>query len=259
MATAGTRWIPQSTSLAPPFPRQERRPEQRHVNVGDAERVVSLVGGAALASYGLSRGSLGGMLLALLGGSLVYRGMSGHCPVYGALDLSTGALSGPYASVAAGHGVKVEKTFTINRTPEELFSFWRNFENLPRFMRHLQSVSVHGNTSHWVARGPLGMSVEWDAEIHNERPNELIAWRSKEGSAVDTAGSIHFTPAPGGRGTEVRVTLKYDPPGGQATDRIARLFGQAPEQMIQEDLRRFKQLLEAGEVPTTEGQSSGRR
>jgi uncharacterized membrane protein len=179
--------------------------------------------------------------------------------MYAGLGASTAAPVGPSASVRAGHGVRVEHAVTINRSPEELFRFWRNLENLPRFMSHLEAVrNTGGNRSHWVARGPMGVTLEWDAEIHNERPNALIAWRSLEGSEVDTAGSVHFTPAPGHRGTELKVVLKYDPPAGKAGATLARLFGTAPEQQIQEDLRRFKQIMEAGEAPTTARQPSGR-
>jgi uncharacterized membrane protein len=112
--------------------------------------------------------------------------------------------------------------------------------------------------SHWVAKAPAGTTVEWDAEVYNEKENEMIAWRSLEGSQVDNAGSVHFTPAPGGRGTQVRVVLKYDPPAGVIGAAVARLFGESPAQQIDEDLRRFKQLMEAGEVATTTGQPSGR-
>jgi uncharacterized membrane protein len=126
-------------------------------------------------------------------------------------------------------------------------------------MNHLESVRVcDEKRSHWVAKGPLGVRVEWDAEIITERPNELIGWRSLPGSEVDTAGSVHFTPAPGGRGTEVRVVLKYDPPGGKVGATLAKLFGRSGSQEIQEDLRHFKEIMEAGEVPTTQGQPSGR-
>src|SRR5204863_9344977 len=145
-------------------------------------------------------------------------------------------------------------TITIQCTQQEPYQFWRNLENLAHVMRHLESVRVQGNRSHWVAKGPLGMCVEWDAEIYNENPNEMIAWRSLEGAAVDTTGSVHFRPAPGGRGTEVRVVLKYDPPAGKVGASVARLFGNSAAQQVQEDLRRFKQVMEAGEVPTTEGQ-----
>jgi uncharacterized membrane protein len=126
-------------------------------------------------------------------------------------------------------------------------------------MTHLEQVREEGTRSHWAARGPLGLRAEWDAEIITDHPNQVIAWRSLPNSDVDTAGSVHFTPAPGTRGTEVRVNLKYDPPAGQAGTLIAKLFGKEPGQQIREDLRRFKQLMEAGEVPTTAGQSTGRR
>jgi uncharacterized membrane protein len=164
----------------------------------------------------------------------------------------------PNASVAANQGVKVELSMTINKPREEIYRFWRNLENLPRFMRHLESVTVQGDKrSHWKAKAPAGVTVEWDAEIINERPNELIAWRSLPGADVDNAGSVHFQAAPGGRGTEVQVTLKYDPPAGQAGALIAKIFGEEPSQQIEDDLRRFKQMMEAAAIPTSAGQPSG--
>jgi len=235
--------------------------QRSFVNVGQAERWVSAIGGGALALYGLTRGSMGGVALALIGGSLIYRGASGHCTVYQAAGIDTSGAEGdnPNVSVRGGHGVKVEKSVTINRPAEELYRFWRNFENLPRFMKHLESVKASGgDRSHWVAKGPAGTSVEWDAEVYNEKENEMIAWRSLEGSEVANAGSVHFGPAAGGRGTVVRVVLKYDPPAGKLGAAVARLFGESPAQQIDEDLRRFKQLIETGETATTEGQPSGR-
>jgi uncharacterized membrane protein len=228
------------------------------VNVGEVERWASLLGGGALTAFGLARGTLGGLGLALAGGALVYRGLSGHCPMYGALGLSTAGPRGPATSVPAGHGVKIDRTFTIQRSPQELYNFWRRFENLPRFMSHLKEVRSTGNRSHWVACGPLGTSVEWDAEVITERSPEVIGWRSLEGSEIDCAGSVHFTPAPGGRGTEVRVVLKYDPPAGKLGAAIAGLFGEDAEQQITEDLHRFTQMMEAGEGSAAERQPSGR-
>jgi len=143
------------------------------------------------------------------------------------------------------------------RRAQELYVMWRDFENLPRFMSHLKSVKTYGNRSHWVADGPTG-PVEWDADIVNDEPNRLIAWRSLQESQVATAGAVHFTPLGHDRGTEVLVELKYDPPGGKLGSWLAWLFGQEPGQQIREDLRRFKQLMEAGEVPSTKGQSSCR-
>jgi len=238
-------------------------PTGSDVNIGQTERWVSAIGGGALALFGLTRGSLGGIALAILGGALVQRGVRGHCELYSAMGYSSAGETAPRnsenVSVQGGRGIKVEKSVTINRPAEELYSFWRNFENLPRFMDHLESVRVEGmGRSHWVAKAPAGTTVEWDAEIYNEKENELIAWRSLEGADVDNAGSVRFEAAPEGRGTTVRVSLKYDPPGGLIGSTFAKLFGEEPSQQIEEDLRRFKQVMEAGETPTTEGQPSGR-
>lgn len=227
-------------------------------NVSDLERILSVAGGSALALYGLSRGTLGGVALALGATGLVCRGVAGHCYVYQALGINTAESRGPRTSIPATQGVKLEKTITINRSPEDLYRFWRNFSNLPRFMTHLKSVQVTGpNRSHWVAEGPMGMSAEWDAEIITQRENELIGWRSLPGSSIDTAGSVHFKRAPGGRGTEVRVSLKYDPPAGKLGAAVAWMFGESGAQQVEEDLRHFKQVMETGEIPTTQGQPKG--
>jgi uncharacterized membrane protein len=233
-------------------------------NVGEIERWASAIGGGALAVYGVTRllsgGALGGAALALLGGALVYRGTTGHCDLYEAAGINTAgtATDNPVVSVSADRGIKVEQSITINKSPAEVYRFWRRFENLPRFMNHLESVTTTGEgRSHWVAKAPAGTTVEWDAEIYNEKEGELIAWRSLEGADVDNAGSVRFEPA-GENGTTVRVTLRYDPPGGAVGAAIARIFGENPDQQINEDLRRFKQVMETGEVTTTDGQSSGR-
>jgi len=228
-------------------------------NVGQAERVLSMIGGGVMALYGLRRGSLDGLVLMGLGGSLIYRGVSGNCKLYEALGISTARDEESATGVPARYGVKYEQAFTINRPASELFAYWRRLENLPRIMKHLKSVTqLPDGRSHWVAEGPMGMEVSWDAEIHNEDPGRLIAWRSLPGSEVDTAGSVHFNERAAGRAAEVRVSLKYNPPGGSLGRGIASLLGANPEQEIEEDLRRFKQLMEAGEISTVEGQPSGR-
>jgi uncharacterized membrane protein len=158
-----------------------------------------------------------------------------------------------------GAAMRVQQAITINRSPEELYKFWRDFKNLPRFMKHLEAVQVSNeNRSHWVAKGPAGTTVEWDAEIIEDRPNEVIAWHSLEGADVDNTGSVRFERAPGGRGTTVRVRLQYNPPAGVIGASVAKLLGEDPEWQVKDDLRRFKQLMEAGEIITTEGQSAGR-
>ncbi len=142
-------------------------------------------------------------------------------------------------------GFTVEKSVTINKSPEELYRFWRNFENLPRFMNHLQSVQViNDKRSHWVTAAPLGTHVEWDAEITAEQVNEFITWRSVEGAQVKSTGSVSFDSLSGDRGTQVRVTMEYNPPGGILGAVIAKLFGEAPDQQLAEDLFRLKQELE---------------
>jgi uncharacterized membrane protein len=164
-----------------------------------------------------------------------------------ALDVYTAQLlSSPRGR---GGAIVAVNTCTINRSPEEVYRFWRNFENLPRFMSHLESVQVSDEKrSHWVARAPMGTTVEWDAEIIEDRPNYAISWRSLEGADVDNRGTVRFDRAPGDRGTEVRVEVEYNPPAGAIGAAVARLFGEAPEEQIKGDLRRLKQVLEIGEV-----------
>ena len=229
-------------------------------NVSEPERWVSVIFGSALAAYGLKMRSLPGIVVAAVGGALVHRGATGHCMVYESMGLSTADEQGDQVSVPYGRGVRVEKAVTINAPREELYAFWRRFENLPLFMHNLEDVKVHDEKrSHWVAKGPAGSNVEWDAEIINEIPNELIGWRSVEGSQIDNAGSVHFTPAPGNRGTEVKVVLRYDPPAGVMGARISKILGEDPAVNVQEDLRRLKRLIETGEIPTIEGQPTGRK
>ncbi len=227
--------------------------ETNNVNVGEIERLVSAIAGGALAVYGFRQRGWTGLLLTVGGAALLHRGATGHCNTYQALGMTTNTTEAPVAK-----DIHVETSITINKSPEELYSFWRKLENLPRFMKHLESVtSLDSNRTHWVANGPAGKSVEWDAEIYNEKPNELIAWRSLEGSDITNAGSVRFEPA-GVQGTVVKVVLNYNTPGGKISALLAKLFGQEPGQLIDEDLRRLKQILETGEIATTEGQTSGR-
>ena len=156
--------------------------------------------------------------------------------------------------------VEIRRATTIGKPRPVVYGFWRRFENLPRFMDHLRSVTEAGDgTSHWVAKAPAGREFAWDAEIVEDRPNELIAWRSLEGADVPNSGEVRFVDAPAGRGTEVHVTLTYDPPAGAAGAAVAKLFGEEPDQQVSEDLRRFKRVMETGEIATTEGQPSGRQ
>ncbi|SCF26544.1 Polyketide cyclase / dehydrase and lipid transport [Micromonospora purpureochromogenes] len=154
--------------------------------------------------------------------------------------------------------ILMEVGVTVNRPASEAYRFWRDLENLPRFMAHLEAVRADDlRRSHWTARGPAGRLVGWDAEIVEDRPDELIAWRSLPGAQVPNAGRVRFVPAPGDRGTEVRVELGYAPPAGRVGRAVAKLFGEEPEQQIRDDLRRFKQVLETGEVVRSDASPQG--
>jgi len=201
---------------------------------------AAILSGGALAVYGLSRKSVGGSALAALG--------------------AFGAVAGARRGTLSPTAIHIQKTFTIDRPQQELYDFWRNFENLPRFMKHLRSVTNQGGRySHWTAEGPMGVPVTWDAELVDDRPGEYLVWRSLPGSAISNRGSVEFRPAPNGSGTEVTVALTYYNPAGKAGAAFAKMLGREPELQVREDLRRFKALMEAQEIPTVVGQPSGRR
>jgi uncharacterized membrane protein len=223
------------------------------VNVNDVERWVSALAGGALTTLGVRRRDhMSGPILALLGAALVKRGLTGHCDVYQALGLSSSHSTprSPGASVDGSRAVRVDESVTIHLPRATVYKFWRNFENFPGFMEHLQSVTeTSEKQSHWVAKAPLGRTIEWDAEIINDVPNDRIGWRSLPGSDVMHAGSVRFKEAPNGS-TIVDVTVEYEVPGGVIADTMARLLGQAPSQQIRKDLESFKALMESGEVTT---------
>jgi uncharacterized membrane protein len=213
-------------------------------NIGAVERWLSLAAAAFLLVAGARRRSAA---LLLGGGALLYRGAVGFCPVYRALQSGWGAA-----------GVAIEKTITVFRPVEEIYHLWRNVENLPRFMSHIESVTVVDEVqSHWVARIPGSIRLEWDAAIAEERENESISWCSLPNSDIDHAGSVYFRPVPGRNATEVRVVLSYKPPGGVAGTAVAKLLASVTEHQLQEDLRSFKAVIEAGEKPTIAGQPAG--
>lgn len=226
-------------------------------NVAAAERLMSIAAGLSLL-YVAQRLQTQRGLTRATGVGLLARGATGYCPVNQALRRqpryqdTREALAGP-------RGINVRESVTIDRPVDEVYRFWRDLTSLPAFMPHLERVEPRGGTrTHWIARGPGGMRVEWDAELINDIENELIAWKSIEGADVVTAGSVNFRPAPRG-GTEVRVNLQYAPPAGRAGAWIATLLGSDPAAQIREALRRVKQQLEAGERATVEGQPRGRR
>lgn len=225
------------------------------VNVGGADRWLSGVGGGALLLAGVARRSFGGLALAAAGGYLLYRALARYCYFSDLLGIDTSRQA---AALPATRGITVEESVTVNRPRHEVYCYWRDLTNLPRFMKHLEVVTATGpGRSHWVAKAPLGTKVEWDAEIINDLQDEMIAWRSLGDATVTNSGMVRFADAPAGHGTEVKVLLEYTPPAGVVGATFAKLFGEEPSQQVAADLRRFKQVLEAGEAPSTEGQPAG--
>ena len=250
-------------------------------NVSESERAVSAAVGGLFVASGMKKRGLGGLALALVGAELLRRGATGHCMLYEAIGFSSdGGRDGSgrgnagllgtggsqradvrsaAATVNARKSIKVKRSVSIAKPSSELYDFWRDFQNLPRVLDELESVTESGNgRSHWVARGPGNARVEWDSEIVNDIPGELIAWKTVGDPDVAHAGSVHFTPATGGRGTVVRMVMDYEPPGGRMSAIAAKFIGESPDQKVQASLRRLKMLFETGEVATTNGQTSGR-
>lgn len=221
-----------------------------HQNVHQLERILSALGGVALLGMALRKRNASSVVTGALGAALIHRGATGHCPVYDALGVGTadGQLvqqHGAAAVLDAQKAVKVVHSVTIAAPRAELYRFWRNFENLPRIMSHLEAVQVlDERRSRWRAKAPGGNAVEWEAEIINEVPDSLIAWKSMNNATVPNAGSVHFTDIDGGRSTEVRVVLEYQPPAGRAGVALAKLFGEEPSAQVREDLQRFKAAME---------------
>ncbi|QCR21220.1 YgaP-like transmembrane domain [Pontibacter sp. SGAir0037] len=249
-------------TFIPPNPKKSGRQRQAKgfTNIGTTGRVLSVLGGAALAYYGWSRKqSPLGKSLTTAGGYLVLRGASGFCPVNEALHIDT--------AHSKTEGFEVTSSVTILKPRQEVYQFWRKLENLPKFMQYLEDVRQTGHRrSHWVAKVPKNIiskeklsTVEWDAEIDREEENSLIAWRSLPGSEIENSGEVRFTDAPANRGTVVQATIAYHPPAGAAGKLAAKLLNPAFKELVKQDLRRFKRLLEAGEIPTIIGQPSGRK
>lgn len=235
----------------------------------DIQQWGALVVGVGMCSYGVygltsnSKASKAlNIALTAVGAGLTYYAINGLTSSEDSMgEEDVDGLENPAAPIAHGSGIKVTESILVDASPEELYEYWRNFENLPFIMSHLESVEEEDDTfSHWKAKAPMGMSVEWDAEVYVDRPGEIISWRSTEDSEVDNAGSVRFEPA--GEGTRVSVMLKYDPPAGKLGAAIAKLFGEEPSQQIKEDLRRFRDYVEgiegsSGSTNHQPGQSYG--
>jgi uncharacterized membrane protein len=216
---------------------------ERQQNVGDTERVVSIALGSMLAVYGLTRRSWTGGLLAGLGAFIAYRGATGYSSVYHRIGIER-----------PGAPIEIAQSITINRSRHEVYAYWRNLENLPRFMPYLRAVQQRSERrSHWIANVPVsGRTVQWESEIVDDIPNELIRWYALPGGSLSHSGEVRFMQAPGDRGTEVHVRMRYEPPAGIALGALLYPFG---KEVVAEELRRLKRLLEAGEIPNNDGPS----
>jgi uncharacterized membrane protein len=226
-----------------------KRNEQR-INIGTGERMASAVGGGLLALYGWRRRSWAAALpLAAAGATLVTRAATGHSRLYDQLGIDT----------AHPRPVSLTLAVTVKKPRAEVYRLWRQLENLPRFMRHLQSVQqTTPLRSHWIAKAPMsGARVEWDAEIIEDHPDELIRWQSLPGSDIENEGRVEFHPAPGDRGTEVRVWIEYRTASGVRAA-LASLIAPLSEPILEQEIKRFKSVMEAGEAPTVDGQPSAR-
>jgi len=230
-----------------PAPVHEHTTSTSHATLGAIERLAALTTATAVVAYGLSRRNVPGVFLAAAATPLAYRALSGEWPRVGnghsANQRTREALSGD-------RGLHVRESVRLEKPVDEVYRFWRTLENLPKFMNYLDDVSDSGNgRSQWIAKGPAGTRVKWEAEIINDIPNKLIAWRSLGDADVISAGSVNFDTVRNGRSTQVSVHFQYAPPGGRAGALVAKVFGREPSQTVREDLRRLKQLLEAGEFP----------
>jgi uncharacterized membrane protein len=223
-------------------------------NIGEAQRLVSAVAGLGLIIEGWRRRSLAGGALAVGGVALLYRAATGYCAVLDVMGIDMRSMQDTNRlgrrKVHSAEATKIRRSIEINRSPNELYRFWRTLDNLPRIMSHLESVQVITDRfSHWVVKTLPGLpTIEWDAEIINDVENERIGWRSLNDSDVDQAGSVEFEPVGDGRATRLTVTLQYAPMGGRLGAAVTKFIGQDPDFKISEDLERFKESMEAGNV-----------
>lgn len=221
------------------------------INIGTTERIVSVVGGGVLAALGFrNMRERNGLVMALAGGYLIMRGLTGFCAVSKLLNRNT-------ASKKAS-AIEVTGALTINKPREEVYAYWRNLSNLPNFMKHLEGVEVHDEKrSTWKARVPGGVgTITWEAEITADEPGSYLSWCSLPGSVIDNAGEVRFVDAPGGSGTEVYAEITYRLPAGDVGSVVGKLFNPMVEQLVRDDIRRFRNILEGGEVPFPEALSS---
>ncbi len=244
-----------SHEVALPSPTSYSAAPEHESLAGIVGSAALVFGGAALFAYAARERNLKGLGAALAGVPLAFRGATGR---WVPRTFTRDTAEAPKEQEAAAP-FKVHASLTVNRPADELYAFWRRLENLPRFMKNLESVHEEKGISHWVGKSPLGMKISWDARIVDDQPGRVISWRSLTDSQIDNSGWVRFEPATGNRGTVVRVHMDVQTPENLFGRALARLNHQGVELEVQSDLRRFKALLEAGEVPTIEGQPAGDR
>jgi uncharacterized membrane protein len=262
-----------ASALFASYQQQLRADEQQRLaegqNVGPAERQTSLAAGGILAMLGLARRDLVGLGIAAIGGAMLHRGATGKCYMYQALGMNSAVGNEPAEAATQfgerilrqndfSRGLRVAQAFTVGRSRQECYDFWRQLENLPRIMSHIEEVRrLDDRRSHWVAKAPrlAGGKYEWDAETVEDVPGERISWRSLPGADIENAGTVRFEDSP--RGTIVRAEISYVPPGGKLANLIVSMLGQSPDRVLREDLRNFKRMMEIGEPLTILGQSAG--
>ena len=257
------------TAIRPHGPSQALAPRpatigvpSRHdkdVNVGEVERAVSGVLGGTLLLLGLGRPrSLGAAAMMVAGGDLLYRSVSGHCHLYQALGVNTAEAGQERQAEASAAEAEVRRAITVGKPADELYRLWLEPGTLPLVMAPFAEVTVDGEQTRWVVDGPLGRSFEWQTHVKEDRPGRFLRWEPAEGSPLRQEGSVEFRTAPGDRGSEVELQLRFEPPGGGLGQAITKLLGFVPRALVDKALHRFKSLAETGEVPTTERQPAAR-
>jgi len=231
---------------------------EANTNVGAAERLASMAVGGLLVTWAFRKRSPATMAAGIVGADLIYRGASGHCRVYGALGVNTAA-----AKVSGGHisssAPEIQRSITINRSPEELFAFWSNPENLARIMAHFAEVTPEGgDVTRWKVRGPMSQMFEWTSRQTAEEPGRKLSWQSLPGGTIVTRGHVTFQPGRENTGTEVRLWVQFEPPLGAVGEGLAKTLQKFPRAIAGQTLRRFKSLIETGEIPTLEHNPSAR-
>jgi uncharacterized membrane protein len=228
-------------------------------NVNGVERAVSVLIGGMLVARGLKRRSLGGAMVALAGGGLLSRGITGHSTVYQKLNLHTAGGRTFRRTRARDEELEIMRAITIGKPADELYRLWRDPQIQPQIMADFADVAMDDKGhAHWAVRAPMGRRIEWDSEIVEERAGEMLRWQTREGAELPNEGSVRFRPAPGNRGTEVHLHVKFSPPGAMPVKGAMKLLGFIPKQMAYKALWRFKALAETGQIPSIKGQPAGR-